>query len=248
MSLASSLSKITKITESLTNSTPTFLVPFKIKNSVLNRILGLEEGQGEIESISDLANLAKESLDVVKYGVNLFRCGVHNIMNYNALIGQILGGLTQMAVGLAAEIFDAIQTQVQLAINQVVNTVFSLIQAIHSLWVSMVLLWNTTMDMLSSWFNWGEVNWDFMLDKENCDDMYSAIIACLLNKFLGPFVKKIKENTVGKINKWGEELNQELYEGLSDVKVISDFANREAFLLKKASIQIGGLTKQNLLS
>ena len=99
------------------------------------------------------------------------------------------------------------------------------------------------MDMLSSWFNWGEANWDFMLDKENCDDMYSAIIACLLNKFLGPFVKKIKENTVGKINKWGEELNQELYEGLSDVNVISDFANREAFLLKKASIQIGGLTK-----
>jgi len=77
--------------------------------------------------------------------------------------------------------------------------------------------------------------------------MYAAIAGCLLNKFLGPYIEEFTDKVVGKINEVGNNFNNALYEGLQDVNTFSSYANQESFLLKKASLQIKGLTKENLL-
>lgn len=87
-----------------------------------------------------------------------------------------------------------------------------------------------------------------MLNKNECIELYSSIAACLLNKFLGPFVDKFTEKVVGGINDVGEEFNNMLFEELQDVNTLSSYINQEAFLLEKASLQMRGLTKENLLS
>jgi hypothetical protein len=78
--------------------------------------------------------------------------------------------------------------------------------------------------------------------------MYAAIAGCLLNKFLGPYIEEFTSKVVGKINEVGNDFNDKLYDELQDANVFASYANREAFLLKKASIQMSGLTKENILS
>ena len=78
--------------------------------------------------------------------------------------------------------------------------------------------------------------------------MYAAIAGCLLNKYLGTYLEDLTSKIVGKINEVGNNFNDALYDSLSDVNTFTSYTKQESFLLKKASIQIKGLTKENLLN
>jgi hypothetical protein len=103
-------------------------------------------------------------------------------------------------------------------------------------------------DLWKNWTDWADWKFQLNIEKEACMDMYAAIAGCLLNKYLGPYLEEFTDKVVGKINEVGNNFNDALYDSLSDVNTFTSYANQESFLLKKASIQLKGLTKENLLS
>lgn len=112
---------------------------------------------------------------------------------------------------------------------------------------SVLLLFDIICDTVKSWFDWSNTKIELELQQENCKDMFASIAACFLNKYLGNYLDDFAEKTVSKIKEMGNQLNEEIYEGLQDVNTFSSFAKQESFLLKKAYIQIKGLSKENIL-
>ena len=94
----------------------------------------------------------------------------------------------------------------------------------------------------------GDLKIKTAFDAQNCSDLLSSIAACFLDKFLGKYIDDFVNNATEKINEMGNDMNNFISEQLEDVNVLADYTNREAFLLKKASLQIKGLTPENLLS
>lgn len=145
------------------------------------------------------------------------------------------------------EIYDAISYQISNAVNQVVGSILAVVDALGSLVSSIVSLWEAIVDTVSSWADWSNLKLELELQQENCKDMFASIAACLLNKFLGSYLDEFTEKVVGKINEVGSDFNDKLYDELQDANAFASYAKQEAFLLKKASIQIKGLSKENLL-
>jgi hypothetical protein len=138
-----------------------------------------------------------------------------------------------------------------MAVQQVLNTVFNVVTAIHNLiksgyliWKSLENMWDACADAWNGLFDdsasSGKKWYDMYLQKENCADMFAAIAGCFLNKFLGPYIDEFKEKATSLINEAGKSMNDLIYDELSDINLYAAYANREAFLLEKAAIQLNG--------
>jgi len=180
-------------------------------------------------------------------GVNLIKCLDMGWGNYGALMGQLAMGVMGAVAAVADEIMDAIYVQISNAVNQIFDVFNSLIDVFFNLWSVIAQIYESIKSFFKNIADIGKLQLKSCLSEENCKDMYAAIGACLLNKFLGPYLEEFKDKAVKEINKGGAKLNELVYEELYDVRTFTAYANQELFLLKKANYQIQGLSKTNLL-
>lgn len=247
MGINSSMQKIISFTQKFSNSLNlNKLLSVDIPGNPLTSFLGIEDGEG-IHSLADLKDAVDETGSLLATGANIIACVGMGLDGYTGFIGQMAMGATAVILSITDQIIEAVSLQLQMAINQIVNMVTNIVSALHNLVNSMMMIIESIKNVLNSWRDGVEFDLKLELDKKNCKDMYAAIAGCLLNKFLGPYIDEFKEKTLNAINEYGKEFNDLLYDELADANTFAAYANQEAFLLKKASLQINGLSKQNLL-
>lgn len=248
MGLLSSMKKITSFTNRIVNMTNGSQTGTNLPTNAVTRALGISEELG-FGSISEIKESISEITGAVSKGYVMVRCAIDLFTTGAGLefLQKLASGVDAAIQSVIDEIFDAVSTQVSLAAQQVVGAITSLIDAILNLVNSVLLIAESLKELWESWSDWNKDWIDWRYNKDACADMYASIAACLLNKLLGPYLDKFTEKVTGKINEIGNNFNEKLYDELQDVNTFSSYANQEAFLLKKASIQMKGLTKENLL-
>lgn len=248
MGLASSMQKITSVTNRLVNITSGSSSGTNIPTNTFLSVLGITEDLG-FGSLSEIKNSISSIVGGISRGVTMVNCA-YDLLTTSAGLDFLLklaSSLDNAVQSVVDQIFDAVATQVAIAAQQIIGTFVNFIKSIANLVNSVVLIAKALEELWESWTNWGNWKWNFNLQNESCSDMFAAIAGCLLNKFLGPYLDEFTNKIVGEINEFGTEINNKLYEEFQDVNMFSSYANQEAFLLKKASIQLKGLTKENVL-
>lgn len=247
MGLNSSMQKIINYTQKITKTLdPNQWLSAKIPGDGLGKLFGREDGEGEVtvaQLLEDVNTLAGD----IMTGVNLIKCLDMGWGNYGALMGQLAMGVMGAVAAVADEIMNAIYVQISNAVNQILDVFNSLLDVFFNLWSVIFQIYESIKSFFKNITDIGKLQLKSCLSEENCKDMYAAIGACLLNKFLGPYLEEFKDKAVKEINKGGAKLNELVYEELSDVRTFAAYANQELFLLKKANYQIQGLSKTNLL-
>lgn len=249
MSLASSLNKITSFTNKLIGVTNPMASGANVSVGSWGRVMGISDLS--FNSIADTKRSISEIKGTLAQTINTAACLKYMLWDNPA---EMLDFLDQLATGVIGaigsvvdQIYDAVSYQITAAVSQIAGSILSLVGALQQLVSSVLLLFDVICDTVKSWLDWSNLKMELELQQENCKDMFAAIAACFLNKYLGKYLDDFAEKTVAEINKMGNELNKEIYEGLQDVNTFASFARQEAFLLNKASIQIKGLSKENLL-
>ena len=247
MGLNSSMQKLLNYTQKVNdvlnpNKWLSMRVP-GIKGGLFKR----EEGEG-ISTLGDLLNEINTSVGDIMTGVNIAYCAVTmGGAGYADFIGKLATGVVGAITAVADTIMDAIYIQISNAVNQIVNLISGFLDMIFNVWSSICQIYDAMCNWWDSFGDFFDFNFDNILAKQNCSDMYAAIGACLLNKFLGPYLDEFKEKATDAINKHGKKMNDIIYEELADARTFVAYANQEAFLLKKAALQINGLTRENLI-
>ena len=249
MSLASSMGKVLNFTNKIVGATNPFNSGANVSVGSWGRIMGLDDLS--FSSLSDTKRSISDIKGALSQTLTTAACLKYMVWDNPS---EMLNFLDQLATGVVGavgsvidEIYDAISYQISNAVNQVVGSILAVVDALGSLVSSIVSLWEAIVDTVSSWADWSNLKLELELQQENCKDMFASIAACLLNKFLGSYLDEFTEKVVGKINEVGSDFNDKLYDELQDANAFASYAKQEAFLLKKASIQIKGLSKENLL-
>lgn len=248
MSLASSMKKVTSFTNKLLNITSGSQLGTNIPTNSVMRALGVDGtlGLGSVEDIQYTISELKEGIT----NATTFAYCAYNLLSIEGaldFLDRLANGMDSAIASILDQVIDSIATQISMAAQQVIGAFTSLLDALANLVQTVILIADSLSDLWNSWTDWS--NWKFQMniEKEACMDMYASVAGCLLNKYLGPYLEDFTDKVVGKINEVGNNFNDALYDSLSDVNTFTSYANQEAFLLKKASIQIKGLTKENLL-
>lgn len=250
MGLLSSMGKVVNFTNKLIGVTNPQFSHANVSVGSWGRILGLGDSLS-FNSLSDIRQSISDIKGAISQTVTTAACLKYMLWDNPA---EMLNFLDQLATGVMGaigsvvdQIIDAISFQISNAVSQVVGAIVSLVGALQSLWESILLLTEIIIDTVKSWGEWGELSLELDLQKENCKDMFASIAGCYLNKFLGSYLDEFAEKAVNQINTIGTEFNNILYDELQDVNTFSSYARQESFLLKKAAIQIKGLSKENIL-
>lgn len=238
MGLLSSMQDIVSKTNQFMNS---FHV--SIPTGKVGEIFGIEDI--EINSLSDLAGAVQEAGSIVALGYNMASCAM-NASTWTGLIESLSFGISAAMMDIAQNISSAISAQIRAAFQQIMGTLLNLVMSVMNLFSSIMLLWES-FKKLGDWADVSLKSLNFAKDRQNCVDMMSSIAACYLNKFLGPILDEFESDVIDSINEFGNSLNNKISEELEDTQILTDYINRESFLLKKASIQISGLTPENVL-
>ncbi len=238
MGLLKTMENIVAKTNKIMNS-----IHVSIPTGKVGQILGIEDI--EINSLSDLAGAVQDAGSVVALGYNMASCAL-KFSTWSGLLESMSFGLSAAALDIGENIMQAINSQIRAAFQQIFGTLLNLVMSILNLVSSIMLLWQAIMK-LGEWFDVSLSALKFANDRDNCVQMMSSIAACYLNKFLGPILDEFENDIIDSINEFGNSLNNKISEELEDTQILSDYINRESFLLKKASIQISGLTPENVL-
>lgn len=238
MGLLKTMENIVAKTNKIMNS-----IHVSIPTGKVGQILGIEDI--EINSLSDLAGAVQEVGSSVALGYNMATCAL-NYNTWTGLLESMAFGLSAAALEIGENIMQAINSQIRAAFQQIFGTLLNLVMSILNLISSIMLLWQAIMK-LEEWTDVSLSALKFANNKENCVQMMSSIAACYLNKFLGPILDEFENDVIDSINELGNSLNNKISEELENTQILSDYINRESFLLKKASIQISGLTPENVL-
>ena len=248
MGLNSGMAKIVSYTNSIVGFTSAYSSHVNIPNNTFMKIMGIAEDL-PISSLSDIKQTITELKEGIAQGVNLVDCAITLATTKQGLdfLDQVATGVVGVIGTITDQIIQAVAAQVSIATSYVIGTITNVITAFQNLISSIMLISDAIKDLYNSWSDWSNIQIELELERDKCADMYAAIAGCLLNKFLGSHIEKFTEKVVGKINEVGNNFNDALYDELQDANVFASYAKQEAFLLKKASIQMKGLTKENLL-
>ena len=252
MGLLQAMGKITSFTNQIVNTISgtgsSFGFGTNIPTNSALSVLGITEDLS-FNSIGDIKNSINSIIGGVSRGVTMVKCAYDMFSLDNGLdfLLKLASAMDNAIQTVIDQIFDAVATQVAIACQQIIGTVINFINAIANLINSVLAIADAIKKLWNSWTNWGEWKWEFNLENDSCSDMFAAIAGCLLNKFLGPYLDEFTNKIVGKINEVGNNINDKLYDEFQDVNMFSSYANQEAFLLKKASIQLQGFSKESIL-
>ena len=249
MSLSQAMAKITSVTSKITSFSPSSLV-VNVPSSAMTRALGID-GDFSLNSISDIRQSISRLKQSMATGLSLAYCSAMVFADGGKTALGFLENLASGAMGVITDIYqqiaDAVAAQVGMAVSQIIGVVTSVVSALQNLVASILSLGAAIWETFKSWTDWSKMIFEIQIQRQNCKDMLSAIAACFLNKLLGPYIEQFTSNIVGKINQVGNTFNQKLFEEFQDINIAAAYANQQAFLIKKAELQMKGLTKQNLL-
>lgn len=240
MGLLSALEDMVSFTEKLVNYNSFHI---NIPTGKAGEIMGIEDMS--INSIGDIVGAVEEIGSKVMFGFNMASC-LLNVSNWGQMLGNLSFAASAAIMDVMETVMEAISMQIKAAFQQVLGTIMNLITSIMNLIANISLLIKAFAN-LGDWFNISIEKFDTSRNKDMCVDLMSSIGACLLNKFLGPILDKIESQALKHVNKVGDDFNNMISEELEDTNMVATYLNREAFLLKKASIQINGLTPENVL-
>lgn len=245
----SNLKKIIDYTARFNQYTnPKNIINITMPDHILYSIFGFEDNEGETTTKSLAATIKDVGGDIMT-GANIIRCAsIMSLGDWGDFLGQLGMGVSGAIMAVLDPIVTAISIQLSNAVSQIASTVLNIVSALYDLWTQIGLIITALGELWDNWTTNWNLKFQWELDAKNCKDMFAAIGACFLNKFLGPYLTEFKEKAVREINNYGNDFNQMLYEEMKDINTFASYASQEAFLLQKAQLQMKGLTKENLLS
>jgi hypothetical protein len=108
---------------------------------------------------------------------------------WGGLMMNVATGAAGVLMDVYKQIADAVAAQVGMAVSQIVGVVTNVVTAFTNMISSIILIAKAIQDMFENWTKWADWIWEVEIEAENCKDMLSAIAACYLNKFLGPYIE-----------------------------------------------------------
>lgn len=244
-SFINEMQKIVSFTSKLVGAVNSNAIGANIPTNTIMQALGIEDDLS-FNSVADTIESLNELKDTAVYGINMARCAIVMATNEKGQTGNFLAAMEQSLVGAIAsvvnQIWDAVAIQVSNAVGQIIGTFLNIVKSLQSLLTSVLLLFDSIKNFIVGLADFAKLRFELLLKQEQCASFLSSIAACLLNKYLGPYLDQFTNSVVGKINEFGNNFNEALYEGLQDANVFASYAQQEAFLMKKASLQINGLT------
>lgn len=128
-----------------------------------------------------------------------------------------------------------------MAIDTVISSVLGAVNAVWTLLNSILELTSIILNIPNFIRQLSLGKLGDLLKREQCEELIAAIMACLLNKFLGDPFEKFQTKILTKINEVGYNVNQALADEFYDLNVCAAYVEQEAFLLNKCSHQMEGL-------
>lgn len=128
-----------------------------------------------------------------------------------------------------------------MAIDTVISSVLGAVSAVWTLLNSILELTSIILNIPNFIRQLSLGKLGDLLKREQCEELIAAIMACLLNKFLGDPFEKFQTKVLTKINEVGYNVNQALADEFYDLNVCAAYVEQEAFLLNKCSHQMEGL-------
>lgn len=241
MGILSTMNDVVESTNKFVNSIESFQC--NIPTGKVGQFLGIDDIQ--IQGLSGLSSAVGEVASGVTQGLSLAYCML-SPEGWAGMLGGIAYGLTDAAFGMLQTIQEAISAQLRAAVQQIIGTLINFVTSIMNLIANICLLFKAIAD-LSSWFDLGSKSLKLAIEREECGSMMASIAACILNKYLGEFLDELESDIVDSINEVGNAVNNKIADAMEDVNLMSSYINREAFLIKKAQIQVAGLTPENVL-
>ena len=241
MGILSTMNEVVETTNKFVNSIDAFHC--NVPTGRIGKILGVDDIQ--IRGLSDISSAVGEIGGAVAQSINMIDCAT-SLSTWNGLLGALAYGLSDVALGMLQTIQEAIAVQLRAAVQQVVGTLINFFTSIMNLISNICLLFRAIMD-LSSWFDLSLDNLKLSINREECVSMMASIAACILNKYLGEFLDEVESDVLDAINDVGNVINNKITDALEDTNLMASYINREAFLIKKAQMQIAGLTPENVL-
>lgn len=159
-------------------------------------------------------------------------------LNSLSMLGNMMGTAILQMVN---RIMDVAWNQIASALGQVTSAVKNILGAAGSFLQAIADLLDSIIDLLDTIDNLSfnqEFNW---LSEEECEYMFAAMAACMLNKLFGSKLKKLEEKITDKIVDTGEKLNSAVSDSLSGVNSMSDHINRQTQKANKMTKQIRGI-------
>lgn len=197
-----------------------------------------------VSSLGEITGSVIQSAQNLMQGARLIYCLGYMMVNPEMWLGvlsimanNILAVATQMATRLA----DLIRGQLTQALSQITGAITNLVGNIFSFLSAVVDLIKAIANAVSSLFNMGEIDWSDFMAEEDCEYIFAAMAACMLNKLLGNKLQDLERKISGEIIKTGSELNSAIAENLADVNTVSSYVERQTFLMNKATKQLNGL-------
>lgn len=220
-----------------------------LKTSNDNPIFNLNIGRynlhtnepADIGSFTELTRTLKSSISSLNQLVHTAYCIGQAITDPQMLIGvlaAIEGSLISTAVDMAKRIFNCIEGQVIGALRRVTGAIANVINSVLDFLTAVDNLLKQIDDILSKLAEDGKTTFYKFSAQEDCEFFLAAVGQCLLNKLIGSKLEKFEEKVTGKINKIGGNINQAITDELANTKNLTNFLNKETFMVNKASEQL----------
>lgn len=201
----------------------------------------------ETSSVSSLGQIATSFASSVQnliQGANMLYCVGRAITNPKMLLNtlDVLGGnILAAATEIASRLASQVRGQLNAALGQITGSIDGLIRNSLGFLGSIIDLCDALKNFIQNVFSLGDSDYKLGLSDEECEYMFATMAACMLNKFLGNKLKSFEQKISGKIATTGTELNSAIAKELADVNSLSSYAEREKFMMEKATKQINGL-------
>lgn len=203
----------------------------------------------QFTSLGGIVGSVIDSAQSLMQGARLAYCAGVMLTNPGMMLGvlSILGNnVIAAATEMASRLASLVKGQITQALSQISGAIQGLVGNIFGFLGSIVDLYKSIVDLVDAISNIGFGNWGDFMAEEDCEYIFAAIAACMLNKFLGSKLQDLERKISSKIIETGSSLNSAIADGLADVNSVSSYLERETFMMEKATKQINGIT--NLIS
>lgn len=242
------MQKIVNFTSKIVGAVNSKSIGCNIPTNSFMQALGIEDDLS-FGSMSDIVTSIGEIKDAAATVGTMVKCSAVVFSDWNefsGLMSQLIDGALGAIGSVVDEIWDAVACQIMGLANQVIGAFLSIVQAFQQLITSVLLLADAIKNFCLGLTDLANFKFELGIKQSQCRNFFASIAACLLDKFLGPYLDEFSEKVTDAINKGGNELNEALYQELQDVRVFSSYAEQQSFLMKKASMQINGLTPASI--
>jgi hypothetical protein len=202
-----------------------------------------------VKSLGGIVGSVVDSAQNLLQGARLAYCAGKMLTNPGMMLNvlstlgnSVIAAATEMASRLAG----LINGQITQALSQISGTIQGLVGNIFGFLGSIIDLYKSIVDLVDAISNIGFGNWGDFMAEEDCEYIFAAMAACMLNKFLGSKLQDLERKISSKIIETGSALNSSIADGLADVNSVSSYIERETFMMEKATKQINGIN--NLIS